>query len=489
MQKILTKSKYKIGLNCTKSLWLEYNQKEILPKIDESSKFRIEQGFQVGNLAKQYFKEGFEIQEVDILKTLNITKQGLNKHKIIFEAGFMYENSFTRADILIKQKDNSYKVIEVKSSTYKDKIKKEHIQDLAYQKYIYEKCGLNISSYNLMLLNSEYKKQDELDLNELFTIVNVTDELEKEFEKVKENIKLFHKIINQQEFDENLNNCESPKSCPYPNIHWNNLPKNNVFNLYYGSKKSKELYQIYNILDIKNIQDEVKLTPKQQIQIKATKNNETYLDRYKIQKFIDSLEYPLYFIDFETFQTPIPHFKNTSPYQKIPFQFSLHIKNSPTSKLEHIEFLQTKNQDPRLEFYQKIQKNIKNQGSIIVYNQAFEKSILNQIAKEFPQFEQEIKKINERFIDLLDIFKNFHYYNPNQQGSCSIKKVLPSILPEFTYEGLEISNGDSASIEYFKTLTSKKDNSKVFNALLEYCELDTLAMVKILEELERLCKN
>jgi len=342
-----------------------------------------------------------------------------------------------------------------------------------------------------MYINNEYEKQGDLNIKELFTLENINSEVEEYTEGIKDGIDSMLENIDSKQYNESKfgKHCENPKECPLPEFDWNFLPQYSVFNLY--NIRVKKAMEYYNggFLDMKDLTPDIKLNSKQRIQVDCEIDNKTHVDSKGIKLFLNTLEYPLYYIDFETYNPAIPVYDNMKPYQRIPFQFSLHIQHKPKGKLEHKEFLSDGKKDPREEFISLIKDWCGDNGSIITFNKAFEKGVLNETTKFLPKYQEWLDTINERIIDLLDVFRDFNYYNPKQEGSCSIKKVLPSIYPEKNHKHLDISDGMTASIEYEKSVweyTDKKQIEKIRKNLLDYCCLDTIAMVYIKEELEKL---
>ena len=181
-------------------------------------------------------------------------------------------------------------------------------------------------------------------------------------------------------------------------------------------------------------------------------------------------------------------FDDVRPYMQIPFQFSLHTVKEDETK--HYEYLHDSNDDPRLSFLKALKESLSNEGLIIVYNESFEKARLKELALLYPEYSNWVETTITRFIDLLIPFRNFHYYNPKQQGSASIKKVLPALTGTNDYENMEIADGGTASAKYFEMISNEKlseeEKEKIRNNLLKYCELDTKTMIMIKEELEKL---
>lgn len=488
-QRVLSKSNYKLGLTCSKSLWIKINQPERLPEIDKGTQRRFDEGHIIGELAKQLYPNGIEIKSFKYNDVIIDTNNVLDRRVPLFEAGFMFNDCFTRPDILNPIGDDEWEVIEVKSGT---SVKKDHIEDTSFQKYVYENCGLKIKKYYIMYLNNEYIKNGDIDINELFMKEDITDDVESVYEGIEGRVKSLLELINCDKYDEVKygKHCESPKTCPNPELDWeDDLPEHNVFELYYGGKKSKMLYSECECIEIKDIPNRIKLSDKQKIQVDCVRSNQIHISRTNIKNFLENLKFPLWHLDFETFQSGIPLYNGSKPFQQIPFQFSLHIQQKDNENCEHCEFLARGQEDPRIEFVETLKDKIGDKGSIVVYNKSFEMSIMKKIGEFLPQYQKWIKELEPRYVDLLDVFRNFWYYNPIQRGSCSIKKVLPALVPNMSYNELEIGNGGDASLEYFYSIFKYIDDEQIENIrnhLLLYCQMDTLAMVKLVEELEKL---
>ena len=193
-------------------------------------------------------------------------------------------------------------------------------------------------------------------------------------------------------------------------------------------------------------------------------------------------------MDFETFQPAVPLFDNSRPYQQIPFQYSIHYKESKESQITHYEFLAEQGEDPRQKFVKNLLEDTSSKGDIIVYSKTFEITRLKEIANDFPAYAEQIEERISRIKDLMIPFRQKYYYSPEMKGSYSIKAVLPALVPELSYDELEINEGGLASIA-FETLQIETDLiiiAEIKAQLLEYCKLDTLAMVRILEKLENI---
>ena len=480
---MLTKSDYLKGLQCPRYIWFLKNKPEALPK--ETNIQRMEMGIAVGKLATKLFPEGISIEAKNSEENAKVTQELLKKNVPLFEAGFLAKYSFARIDILQPNKDGSFNIIEVKSGT---KIKEEHLDDVAFQRYCCELAGLKIKECFLCIIDKDYVRQDVLDIQQLFKLENITAEVIKTQQKIDERIAYLSEIIEATSSPERTEHCTSPKKCPgETSTCWKDLPKNNVFYLVRGGKKSNDLFN-EGIIHIADIPPDWKLSATQHIQQQATQTGKEKVDVDKIRKFLDTLQYPIYYLDFETIGEAVPRYKNTKPYQNIPFQFSVHLEQKDGS-ISNKAFLAENRDDPREALLVSLKNALGKTGHIVVYNQSFEKKVLRELALEFPQYEKEIEEIVKRIVDLHIPFREFSYYHPNQEGSTSIKKVLPALTEE-NYEGMDIAGGEEAALSYLKMMfgnVNEKEKEKIREDLEKYCALDTYACVLIVRKLREIC--
>jgi hypothetical protein len=481
---LLTKSKYMNGLQCEKLLWIIYNAPEKIPEVTESTQFRFDMGHEVGEYAKKVFENGIDLPQ-DFKENITRTKESLNQRKPLFEAGFMVDNLFSRIDILNPVGNNEWDIIEVKSST---SLKEEHVHDVSFQRHTALKAGLKIRKCHLMHLNNQYVKQGDINPQELFTIEDISGDVEKVSVSIQERINNMFKIIRQDVIPEiGIGKyCTNPYECAMVNECWSFLPENSVLDLYRGGKKSFELLD-NGTHAIKDIPEDYKLNDKQKIQLDCEKSGQIHIHKESIKHFLKTLKYPLYFLDFETLNPPIPVHDGMRPYQRIPFQFSLHVVQED-GKTEHHEFLHDSKDDPRPNFFKTLKEVLGDSGSIVVYNQSFELGVLKELVDAFPEYDDWNDLMNSRVVDLLIPFRNFSYYNPKQKGSASIKKVLPALTGK-NYDNLDIGNGDLANISYYNSIygnLEKKEIEKIRKDLLIYCGQDTEAMIWIVDELKKL---
>ena len=484
---MLTKSNYLLGLQCPKLLWVTKNQKERIPEPDFSAKHNFEVGTLIGVLATKVFENGIDLSELNFKENINKTTDSIKERKPIFEAGFLKDDLFSRGDILFPTGDNKWDIIEVKSAT---KVKDINIHDVSFQKYVYEKAGLKIRNCFVMHINNQYLKSGEIEPDKLFVQTDITEKVEEFSLGIEKRIENMLKIIDSK-IEPKVSigvHCSNPYDCPLKEECWKDVPEDNVFDFYRMlSKKKFELYDSGTV-KLNEVPDSVKLNDKQKIQRLLAEQGGIHKDEKQIKHFLDNLEYPIYYLDFETINPAIPKYDGMKPYQRIPFQFSLHVQEKKGGECEHISFLAEGTNDPRLKFIQALKDNLSDTGSVLVYNQGFEKGVMNEGSDAFPEFKEwYIENIMPRIKDLWDVFRNFWYYDPKQKGSASIKYVLP-VLSDLKYDDLDIKNGILASLEYERITYGNvldSERLKVRGALERYCELDTLAEVEIIKTLNK----
>ena len=434
-KRLLTKSKYLVGLQCSRYLWVMLNEPDRIPKPDTSTQHRFDEGHLVGEWAKKLFPDGIDIPADDFKNNLKQTEELLKKRKPLFEAGFMVDNIFSRIDVLKPVSKDEWDIIEVKSST---RVKDVNIHDVSFQRYCCEKYGLKIRKCYLMHINNMYIRQSEIAPAGLLTMTEITTEVDGATNGIQQRIdNLFSTIVSGKcpavTIDEQ---CNSPYECPLKEECWGFLPENNIFEMYGSRKKPFELFG-KGIYTFKDIPDDFILNGKQKIQKDCEILGKPHIEKKAIRQFLSTLAYPQYYMDFETFSGAIPLFEDTRPYQQIPFQYSLHVVDEDNAAARHYSFLADGTNDPRREFIGSLKNVLSNSGSIVVYNQSFEKGVLRALANVFPEYDEWVEDLNDRIIDLLVPFRSFHYYDARQKGSASIKNVLP-VLTGTSYDHLDI---------------------------------------------------
>jgi hypothetical protein len=404
----------------------------------------------------------------------------------LFEASFGHRVTSVRADILEPIGRDEWDLIEVKSSTG---VEGGHLQDAAFQANVIRSASVKLRRCFIAHLNRDYIQRGELDVKKLFVLENVSREIERLVPNINTGLGEFNRFRTTARPPSVAvgSQCETPYHCPLYDFCWRHLPQANVFTLYRGGQKAAKLYRS-GVVQIAKIPRDILLTQNQQIQRKTVISKRPYVQVPLIGRFLRKLKYPLALLDFETYNPAIPLFDGLGPYQQVPFQFSCHVVEAPGVEPEWRSHLSKHANDPRREFMKELQKQLPSEGSIVVYNAAFEKGRLRECSTFLPEFKRWYQKIEPRFLDLLDPFRQFNYYHPDQHGSASIKAVLP-VLTGRTYDDLVIRNGATAAIRYMQVTfgQSKPEERKAVWADLEkYCGQDTLAMLWIIDALTQL---
>lgn len=501
--KSLSKSRYTAFCQCPKNLWLGVYNRNVVPP-DPSAEARFAEGNRVGDLAMGLFGPYKEAHaenpdgSLDLGKMVEQTKQWMAEGvDVICEASFSIDGNYCAVDIL-RKKDDGWAIYEVKSSTYKDdktdtaKHLLVYSRDIAYQKWVLERCGVKVTGVYLVRLDSHYYRGKELILKDLFHIKDMKEFVDNEILKVPANVKDAKKVLAGGEPDEPIAlHCHEPYDCAFFPYCTKGMESPNVFNLYrMNFQKKCDLYNQGKIY-YKDLQKE-NLTEIQHMQIKASLNDEPLVTATEIREFLKKLTYPLYFLDFETMQSAIPQYEETKPYQQVTFQYSLHWIEEEGGELKHSEFLGDSLHDPRRALAEKICQDIPMGVCITAYNKGFECGRLTELATAFPDLADHLNNIANNIVDLIEPFRQKMVYLQEMNGSFSIKHVLPALQPDdpkLNYANLpgNVHNGEEAMFVYPRIADMEPAEAAAMRkSLLEYCWLDTYAMVKVWEKLREM---
>lgn len=486
MPPLLSKSKYLTGLQCPKYLWIQLHEPERIPEVDAITQYTFDQGHLVGEYAKKLFPGGIDIPYDDFMENIAATKQLLAERKPLFEAGILYGHIYSRLDILNPVNEDEWDIIEIKSGT---SVKQVYIDDVSFQKFCCEKAGLKISTCQLGFVNNQYVKNGEIDPRELFILEDISAQVQQISESIEERVSYLLEVISNKVCPEVIigPHCLAPYECPLRTECWGFLPENSVFDLRGGKTAQFSLYE-QGILSIKDIPDDIPLSRQQRIQKECVMTGNVHVEKEEIRQFLSKLNYPLHYLDFETFGPAIPVYDGTRPYQDIPFQFSLHIVQNGGAEPVHHSLLAEGREDPRPQILRELRRLLGSGGSIIAYNSGFEEGVLKELVEAFPEYTGWLEVILPRMVDLLHPFTNFHYYNASQKDTASLKKVLPAITGK-GYEGMGIGAGMDASIAYGRMIcgnAAEEEIVKVRADLLKYCSLDTEGMIWVVDRLREL---
>lgn len=478
-------------------LWLKKHDKSKLPIVTENLQALFDEGNTFEEYANKLFENSFRVGFTSYQSYLTMparTEYALSLDQdYILQGRIESGNTTCIFDTLQKIGTNEYNLFEIKAST---EVKDDHIYDLAFQTVTLENAGMKIRQIFVIHANREYVRNGDIEIEKITIKVDVTQSVRDQIENTKVWIKEALRVA--------LSKTPPDFSPRYskPNALSDWLE---IYHLIYPEKKENSIFRLTRLnpemvgnledLGVEHIHEipgDFKLGEKQSLQVAATKSNKRTVKKDQIKKFIASLEYPLYFFDYETFSSVIPAFDGTRPYQQVPFQYSIHLISEPGAKIVHKEFLHMEKSLPCLLLLQKLKADIGSRGSVIVWYENFEKSRNTELGQMFPEYENFLNDLNLRIVDLMTPFSQGWIVDKDFLGSASIKKVLPVLVEDLTHKKLNIQDGSQASRLWSETVLGGKnasDKDKIMKDLVDYCHLDTLAMVKLYEFLKSAVKG
>ncbi|MDF0675254.1 MAG: DUF2779 domain-containing protein [Nitrospira sp.] len=488
----LSKSKFLSGLQCHKRLYLEIYQPTLATPPDASTRAILDMGTEIGILAQQRFrggvlvKSGFRQREAAIVETAALLQD--SGIPAIFEGAFEHDGVLVRVDILERVQNaqggsSSWRLIEVKSST---RVKDIHLDDLSIQSYVVQGAGVRLDGTCLMHIDRGYLYQGgEVDLKALFSIEDVSEAVTDRGGQVPERLAAMKATVLNSEppMIEPDQHCHAPYECPFWAHCTKEKPQRWIYHLP-GKKEIVSQLVRQGIRTIDEIPGETRLSDVQ----RKVKDNVEWISS-DLGHILRSVCYPIHHLDCETVMLALPRFPSTRPYQSLPVQWSNHIELE-SGEIIHREFLHNEASEPRRRWTEALIESLGEKGSIVVYS-AYEEAILRQLAETFPEFKSAFKAIVKRLWDLLPVIKG-HYYHPAFNGSYSIKSVLPAVVPSLGYGDLTIQEGGQAAAEYYRMVFLESDwveRDSIREALLRYCERDTLAMVELRRALQKKTKK
>jgi len=490
---LLSKSDYLLYLKHPAWLWLKKHDKERLPHIDDNTQAVFDAGNLFEGYAEKHFENGVRLGFTDYASYLALPEQTLEALlggvKTIFQARFLAGQITCICDVIDVVADKTFDLYEIKSST---SAKPEHIIDLAFQVKVIEESGFKVRNVFVIHVNNGYVRNGDIDPKEFSIISDVTDKV-----RAKEE-------FTASKLDEALSTMqlsEVPGLSPslagngafgewleiYKSL--NDLPEDTIYDLCGLNASKVGAFESAGISTLQEIPDDYKLTPKQALQVQAAKLDQQLILSEPIREFLSHLEFPLYFLDYETLGGIVPAFDGLKPYQQVPFQYSLHIIDSPDADLRHEEYLHREATNPCEQLSSSLRNHIGDKGTVIVWNESFEKkcnSLLGEIVTDQTEF---LNQVNDRIVDLMIPFAKGWFVDKRFCGSASIKNVLPVIAPHLSYKTLGIQEGASAQRLWTQSVIDGKDHidkEVLFADLIEYCKLDTLAMVEAFNVLRKI---
>lgn len=488
----ISKTNFIIYLDCMKNAWLKIHKPEVYKQYPLSS-FElniIETGNEIDLLARDLFPGGVTVpSREDAEYTQKLLDQ---KTAVIYQPVFATDKFIMASDIFVwNSKKNLYDLYEVKASTSSEeggaRKTEDYLIDMAFQKAVLDELNIPIGNTNLIRLNKEYVRFGPLDLQKLFIVVDLTDEVNEILDEVKQKMEAAQYFLSQG--DEPKGHCDciikgKNSHCttsPYSN---NDLPPYPVHAIARIHKTKLAQLVDDGILSIHDVPEDFQLSENQRRQVDTAQSGKQYVDKKGVREFLETLRYPLSFIDYETYPSALPRYDGYRPYQQIPFQFSLYVQESPEHEPLHIDFIYTDKECPDEYFAEALKRYLPSTGNVIVWNEKFEKGINTQLAERLPHHRTFMEDFNRRVVDLMVPFsgKTLVFDHPEFKGSASIKYVLPALVPHLSYKNMHIQEGGTASDTWNRIVSgeyNEQDQKMKIQALKDYCHLDTLAMVEI----------
>ena len=471
MKDRLNKTDFLRFLSCPNEFWLKLRMPLLLqtPSTLEYEHLR-EQGYTVERYAKRL--EQF---------------QPTGPFAVDFQRVFQTNDLYAKSDIVVT--DSTTGVLDIYEIKSSGSVKPEHLDDVSFQKIVAKKCGFTVGQCFVITMNGEYIRQGEIDPEQLFVITNVTDSVLALASTTEDQIKAARAYADSEPVASLVDYCTDNKlDCRFIKLNFPNLPDYTVFDIAFLKNEKRRDLLSQGIVSITDVPDDFPLSKKQQIQVAAAKSGEVIIDRNEIANRIDSWEYPLHFLDYETFAYAIPQFEGVRPFQQMCFQYSLHTIDRPGAAPGHSYFLSRGEDNPPRAMAENLRDAMSGRiGTVLVWYEAFEKTRNDEMATMFPDLADFFNEVNAKTHDLMKIFADKLYIHPDFKGRSSIKKVLPVLVPELKYTDLGIGDGLTATISWYRAVKwdhmEEPDKLQIFENLEKYCEMDTIAMVRIFEEL------
>ena len=495
----LSKSRFTSGLQCHKKLWWDVHEpKAVELQPDKVLQDLFDQGRQVGEAARARYPGGvlIELPHDAGAERVAATQKALDEGApAIFEATFIADGTFVAIDVLEKQGD-SYRLTEVKSSSSQ---KPEHIPDVAVQARVAAACGVNVTAAEVLHLNKEFRHPDSGDL---FAHTDVTGAVAAFVGQVPDEIARQREMLAGPLPDVPIGlHCFEPRECPFMARCWSNAP-DHIGNLAGVGPKKTAAYLERGITTIGALPSNEKLNFTQKRQLKAMAENRIVVEPTLAAELVP-LGFPLStsvergsggevrlgFLDFETIARAIPVWPGMGPWHQAAAQFSYH-ERQPDGTYTHAAFLAEGPQDARPPLAEAMVRATAGADRVVMYT-SFEKTRIRDLQRAVPELATELRALEAKLIDLHPVVKNC-VYHPDFHGSFSLKDILTPLVPELTYNDLVIVDGRVASVEIARLLfvadkIPRHERDRVRQELLDYCQRDTWAMVKLVEKLRSLC--
>lgn len=486
----LSKTNYLVYRDCAHNAWMKVHKPEIYhdEPLSVFEQAIIEIGNDVDVRARELFPDGVLIRRGDAAGTAELVAVHT---PVLYQPVFETEQYTTACDILVwNGAAGAYDLYEVKASTSgEDRKAKDDLyaHDIAFQALVLRANGVPFGRLNLIRLNGSYVSDGTLDLSQLFTREDFTDRVTPILDTVAAEMDAAHDLIQLASLPHPPCSCiykgRSSQCTTFANIN-PHVPDYSVHDLTRIGASPKKLKELVDggILEITDVPDDFELSVPQRHQVEAAKRRHPHIDPAPLAAFLDEIRYPVAFLDYETYPCALPRFAGYAPFNHVPFQFSMHVVTEPDGDAVHREFLFTEIGCPDAPFVGALRRGLPEEGTIIVWNKPFEKGINAKLGERHPAEQAYLSAVNERVVDLMDVFSEQMVVHPGFRGKTSIKWVLPALVPGLSYKGLAIQEGATASERWNAIVTGELEPAEAEQArkdLLTYCGLDSLAMVEI----------
>ncbi|RMG56878.1 MAG: DUF2779 domain-containing protein, partial [Deltaproteobacteria bacterium] len=475
----MSKSLFTRGMRCPLSLYLDRKRPEVRNEDSGDDVFRFNMGREVEKHARRLFPGGTEVPwgEGTLEDQVRFTREVLvSGAPAVYEGAFPHGGLFVKCDILARREDG-WDLHEVKSST---KVKEEYVIDLAFQFHVLRSSGVPVRRAGIIHVNSNYVRRGEVDPEGLLSVEDLTEEVEALAAGIPEEVERLVRVLDGPEPVVPVGRyCHDPYECDFTGYCFRDRPEYSVFEL---SGRGIDLYDLYNrgYRSLDKVPPEI-LPPKQKFEVEMYRAKARRVDRQRLREFLERVEEPVSFLDFETFSPAVPLYEGTTPYEKIPFQYSLHVLTGDGTEPVHREFLADPGEDPRRRLLEALVRDLPGEGSVVVYHAPFEKRVLQLLGQRFPEFRGWAESVIARIVDLIEPFRYRFVHDWKMVGSSSLKKVLPAFVPHLGYDDLHIQEGEQASSIYGCHVMGWAPSNweAVRKHLLEYCRRDTLGLVEL----------
>ncbi|MEJ7902060.1 MAG: DUF2779 domain-containing protein [Thermomicrobiales bacterium] len=482
---------------CAGFAWLAKHQPWLVPvETDLGIIRRTNAGDEIELVARELFPDGVLIDTEDMAEAVMLTERVIAAGTAtIFQATVLTDRGLLAQADMLTRVGERWILSEVKATA---SIKSEHIGDATYQAIAFREAGFDIADVRLVHLARDFRRSGEPLADRLLVSDDITAKVQRRTAAIHADIERAREVV-RNPLVPAICLCDMGtrgQRCPtFSHFHPEWPSGNTIYDL--GSINNKTIGEAIarGIVHLVDWPDDIELLPRQRLQIDVLKRGQAHFDLRRVRQVLDMMQFPLHFLDYETFQTAVPLFDGCGPWAQVPFQYSLHVVEADGS-ITHRDFLWTDRHDcPVPALVARVRQDIGPAGSVVVWNQPFEETRNREMADLVPEAAEFLLDVNSRMIDLMDVVRKGYWVHPEFNGSASIKKVLPVIAPELAYDFLDIGDGAQASERWFEAVMgdpltmTERERSDVFAALRIYCRHDTLALIRIWQHLHRLVES